>query len=65
MHRGAHADETGGELIEVGLADDNGASRTRRAPTSHRAPANIEGGQRRWWAIPATSILSFTATGMP
>ena len=48
----AHADQAGGELVEVGLADDDGAGRaqpcdtpSRRAPACRRTP-----GRRRWWA---------------
>ena len=63
----AHADQAGGELVEIGLADDDGAGRAQprdrgrvRASADRRRP-----GRRRWSASPATSMLSLTATGTP
>ncbi len=63
----AHADEAGGELVEVGLADHDGAGRAQPARLrSDPAPADRRRpGRRRWSARPRASMLSFTATGTP
>ena len=61
-----HADQAGGELIEIGLADDDGAG---RAQPRHRGRilrrVIAKAGQAAVVGRPATSILSFTATGTP
>ena len=62
----AHANQAGGELIEIGLADDNGAGRPQFGDGGCVGCRPVgEGRARRGGRQPATSILSFTAIGTP
>ena len=65
--RRPHTDESGGELVEVGLADRDCASRPAAVrPKRRRAAGQYEkAGQAAVVGQPATSILSLTAKGMP
>ena len=65
--RRADADEAGGELVEVGLADDDRAGGDERGDGRR---VDVGGrrrrpGSRRSSGSPATSMLSFTASVVP